>query len=332
MMTIQRSAIILTVMLGAEIAQGGPPPSTTSLTNPDVRFRALQEHAVKLQRGPVTAVIVDNGQSPQLPDHRAGYNGIGWLQHARRADDVFVPAYAGLNFEHIHDGTLKINREKFEPRKNPIQLRRVDQYTVELYQAPTKNWQLESCGRYQLLADGTIEYTFECIPRSASFQQGYIGLFWASYIQAPTDRAIQFLGHSTTNPSPHWIRATSPQHGVRSTHPPFNSQRRYEVAQDFPLTLVNHPSEYHYRSPWYFGVNGEMALAFVFRKRDQIWFAQSPTGGGPRNPAWDFQWFIPDYRVDEAYGFVMRLVYTPFENQPQLSKRVRPHLEALNPR
>ena len=36
MMTIQRSAIILTVMLGAEIAQGGPPPSTTSLTNPDV--------------------------------------------------------------------------------------------------------------------------------------------------------------------------------------------------------------------------------------------------------------------------------------------------------
>ena len=281
----------------------------------------------------MTAVIVDNGQSPQqLPHHRPGYNGIGWLEHDHHKSDVFVPAYAGLNFEHIHDGTLSVTREKFEPRKNPIQLRQIDRHTVELYQAPTKNWQLESCGRYQLLPDGTIEYTFECIPRSQSFRQGYIGLFWASYIQAPTDRAIHFWGHSTTDQSPRWIRSVSPRHGVDSTHPPFDGKNNFEVAAEFPLTLVNHPSEFRYRSPWYYGVRQGMALAFLFRSNDQVWFAQSPTGGGAKNPAWDFQWFIPDYQVDRAYGFVMRLVYTPFTSQPQLSKRLQPHLEALNAR
>ncbi len=313
--------------------QADSAPGVTSLTNPNVKYRSLEQHAVKLQRGPVTTVIVDNGQSPLLiPQHRAGYNGIGWLEHADRESNVFVPAYAGLNFEHIHDGTLAVNREKFEPRKNPMQIRKIDAHTVELYQAPTHNWQLESCGRYHLLPDGAIEYTFECIPRSRSFRQGYIGLFWASYIQSPADRAIHVWGQAPTHRTPHWIRAISPRHGIDSTHPPAGAPASVAVDPDFPLTLVNHPSNYRYHSPWYFGVSHGMALAYVFRSQDQVWFAQSPTGGGARNPAWDFQWFVPKYQVGQAYGFVMRLVYTPFEDQPQLSKRISPHLKALNDR
>jgi hypothetical protein len=308
-------------------------PGVTSLTNPRVVYRKSSVHHVVLQAGDVTAVIVDNNAvtgGPLLANHRAGYNGVAQLTHKKRPANIFRAPYAGLNYEHIHDGTLAVSAEKFEPRVSPLELRIVDRRTVELYQPPTKNWKLESCGRYQLLEDGSLEYTFECIPRARTFRQGYIGLFWASYIDSPKDKAIHFRGRRVeAKQGSDWIRWLSPAHGVASTHPPAGA-RLPKVVEGFPLTLVNHPSPFVYRAPWYYGVSHGMSLAQVFRARDRIWMAQSPTGGGQTNPAWDFQWFVPDYRVGQAYGFVMRMVYVPFSSREQLAGAVRPHLEVLN--
>ncbi len=312
-------------------------PRVTSLTNDSVKYRVAQEHYVVLQRGDVTAIIVDNAavDLPQLPGHRAGYNGVASLVHRKRPENLFVPSYAGLNFEHIHDGTRRGLKEKFEPRKFPMQLRIVDRYTVELYQPPTGNWKLESCGRYALLEDGTIEYTFECIPRAGGYRNGYIGLFWASYIHAPEDKAIYFKGRPCGAEADHtaatWIKAVSARHGLHSTHPPAEFPNLVDVDGDFPLTLVNHPSRYVYTEPWYFGRSGNMAYVLMFRARDRVWFAQSPSGGGRGNPAWDFQWFIPDYKVGEAYGFQMRAAYLPFESIEQVELATREHREQLNP-
>jgi hypothetical protein len=308
-------------------------PGVTSLTDSSVRFQVAENHYVVLQRGDVRAVVVDNAELDlaELPGHRAGYNGVASLTHGRRHANLFVPAVAGLNFEHIHDGTAAGLKEKFEPRKSPMQLRVVDRHTVEVYQAATANWKLESCGRYQLLEDGTIEYTFECIPRAADYRNGYIGLFWASYIHQPESGAIFFRGHGREESGPaRWIEAVSPAHGTESTHGPAGRASLPQVDTDFPLTLVNHPSRYVYTEPWYFGVSHSMAYVLMFRERDRIWLAQSPSGGGSGNPAWDFQWFIPDYQVGAAYGFVMRAAYLPYESREQIDRDTRRHREALN--
>jgi hypothetical protein len=316
-------------------ARGGPVPGTTSLTNRAVTFTVSPRHHVVLKRGSVTAIVVDNHavDVPELPGHRAGYNGVASLAHARDGRNVFVPAYAGLNLEHIHDGTLAVAAEKFEPRRAAMVLRVIDDFTVELYQPPTPTWQLESCGRFHLLEDGILEYTFECIPRADLFRRGFIGVFWASYIDAPEDKAIQFRGReaSASSASGEWLRTLSPVHGVDSTHPPAGERRTVAFDSDFPLTLANHPSRYVHTEPWYFGVTHGLAFVQMFRAADQIWFAQSPTGGGARNPAWDFQWFVTDWKVGEARGFVMRVALIPFESRARLEAVTRPHRLALNP-
>jgi hypothetical protein len=71
----------------------------------------------------------------------------------------------------------------------------------------------------------------------------------------------------------------------------------------------------------------------MFRARDRVWMAQSPNGGSPtsKNPAWDFQWFVPDYKVGEAYGFVMRVAYIPYESREQVRVATQRHRDELNP-
>jgi hypothetical protein len=307
-------------------------PQVTSLTNKSVKYTVPREHAVVLRRGGVTAVVVDNATiDPPLRRRSAGkLSGVASLKHTDQPENLYN--LVGLNFEHIHDGTLAVTRDKFEPRTTPMELRRVDEHTVELYQAPTPYWKLESCGRYHLLADGTIEYTFECIPRAAVFTNGYLGLFWASYIWTPEDRAIHFIGRTADDVTPRWVRAVTPAHGQEATHPPSGPVPDLKLDPAFPLKLVSGRSRYTYVEPWYYGVCRDRALVQMFRARDRVWFAQSPNGGSPssKSPAWDFQWFVPEYKVGEAYGFVMRAAYVPYQSPKQVEERTRLHRDELN--
>ena len=258
---------------------------------------------VILERGVVRAVIVNNEpvDDEVLPGHRGGYSGLASLTHRARKENLFVPFYAGLNFEHIHDGTVKPRDILFEPRQAPMETRRIDQNTVELYQKPTPHWQLESWLRYQLLDDGAIEMTLECIPQARTFKNDYIGLFFASYIDKPESLDIHFLGRpaNETGAKPRWIRGVTPAHGTLPTHLAVDDNRNFAHDPNFPLTLVFNKSNYRYTEPWYYGVSGGMAFVLMFRPGDNVRLSQSPSGAGNGNPAWDFQWFVPQYKVGQ---------------------------------
>jgi hypothetical protein len=236
-----------------------------------------------------------------------------------------VPAYAGLNFEHIHDGTTQDRDILFEPRRTPMELRVINPHIVELYQAPTPTWKLESVLRYEMLVDGTIEMTLECVPHANTFRNGYIGLFWASYIQQPESLDIHFRGYPGGNHDEvRWVRGITPSHGVDSTHVASGDKRRFEHEESFPLTLAFNRSKHSYAEPWYYGVSHGLALIQMFRPQDKIHLTQSPSGGGDGNPAWDFQFFIPDYEVGQLYRMVMRAQLVPFESHEQI-QRVSQH-------
>jgi hypothetical protein len=328
-MRILLSTVVICLMGSTAFSEE---PGRTSLTNPANRYSVPQKPYVVLRRGDIEAIVVDNRQVDDevLHGHRAGYSGLAALQHARRRVNLFVPAYAGLNFEHIHDGTNQLWDVLYEPRRAPMELRAVDDHTAELYQSPTPHWGLESCLRYELLEDGAVEMTLECIPRRRSFRNGYIGLFFASYIEGPRSGAIHFRGHPAGgDPTPRWIEAVSPDHGVRATHIATDDVRQFPHDLSFPFSLVFSRSNYRYAEPWYYGVSQGMAFAQVFRPRDRILLTQSPSGGGQGNPAWDFQAFMLDYEVDRRYRLVMRALYLPYRSPEQVRRAIEPHRIAL---
>lgn len=333
-MNIRSATSLLLWLVANSICFSKEPPPRTTLSNPSVEFRVSKKPYVILARAGVRAVVVDNSavDDEVLPDHRAGYSGLASLSHARRSENLFVPAYAGLNFEHIHDGTVQDREILFEPRNAPMQLRVIDDFTCELYQAVTPYWKLESCLRYCMLEDGTIEMTLECIPRADTFTNGYIGLFWASYIHQPESLDIHFKGHGV-NEGPsrsRWIRGATPAHGTLATHLAWNDHREFSHDEDFPLSLVFNRSNYRFSEPWYFGVSHGMAFVLIFRPADKIRISQSPSGGGQgNNPAWDFQYFVPGFHRGQRYQMVMRAMYCPFESAEQIKRLSRPHRKAL---
>lgn len=278
-----RTILLLAAIAPAANAQ----QSLTTLGDETIKYSIPPSGYHVLRRGDVQAVVVDNRavDDQVLKGHRAGYSGIASLTHSGQEKNLFVPAYAGINFEHIHDGTTRDRDVLFEPRRDPMELRVISDSVVELYQAPTRTWQLESVSRYAMLDDGTIEMTFECVPHAKTFSGGYIGLFWASYLHQPESLDIHFRGTTGDGDKVGWIRGVTPQHGVLSTHIASNDNRLFQHDADFPLTLVFNRSKHRYHQPWYFGVSGQMALALMFRPQDQIRLSQSPSGGGSGNPA-----------------------------------------------
>ncbi len=329
------ASCFLLLTTAASFARATEPPASTTLSNSSIKYEVPESGYHIFERGDVRAVIVDNRavDDDVLSGHRAKYSGVGSLTHKQRSDNLFVPSYAGLNYEHIHDGTNQDRDILFEPRNAPMELRVVDEHTAELYQAPTPHWKLESVLRYQMLDDGTIEMTLECIPRAKTFKNGYIGLFWASYIHQPESLDIHFRGLSQrSNKSGEWIRGVTPKHGVASTHLGEGDTRLFQHDDEFPLTLVFNRSKYRYDEPWYYAVSHGMAFVQIFRPQDSIRLAQSPSGGGEGNPAWDFQYFIPDYKVGQRYQMVMRAMYVPFESQDQVESISSPHRRALGQR
>ena len=172
--------------------------------------------------------------------------------------------------------------------------------------------------------------TFECIPRRRSYRYDYVGLFWASYIHQPESLDIHFKGHEADGPKEtRWIQGVTPAHGTFSTHVASDDKRVFSHEADFPLTLVFNRSRYCYAEPWYFGVSHGMALVLMFRPKDAIRLSQSPSGGGRGNPAWDFQYFVPEYEVGQRYQFVMQAMYIPYESPEQIKRITQPNRQAL---
>ena len=276
------------------------------------------EHTLLLDTDKLHLVIADN--EAYGAEHRAGYNGVAELRlGSGDAKNLLVPLYAGLNLEHVFSGdATSFGWNIFEPRRARMQLAQLSRNRAELRQERTEHWPLRSRMVYEAHEDA-IDFTYSGTPLADAWaKHGYIGIFFASYIQAPEDMAIQFIGRTRPgrdDSRPRWIRHLPEKHGLSANHRPAGSQWDPTFDDGFKVDLVKGSSDLEYLYPFYFGQSGHEMFVLMFERTNEegeLRFAQSPSGGGKGNPAWDFVYFRRRYEVGREFSFRARAVYRKF--------------------
>lgn len=266
------------------------------------------------QAGDLTAVIGDNSASGE---HRAGYNGVWSLRHRLADRNLFVPAYAGLNLEHIFNGETEDDpRHFFEPRTAPMTFAKLSDTECELHQPPTPMFRVESRTRFKLTAPHYLDLTFRATAHQHVFPRGWMGLFWASYLNAPDDKSLYFLGGLEGQPAT-WTQLCTQWHGDQSTVRHRNDRLVLEFEDPSKEALFKSLSRLRFDLPCFYGHFGDLIWIVMFDRLDGLRFAHSPSGGGgtpgrrTTNPAWDFQWIISPYDVLKPYELRVRTVLRP---------------------
>lgn len=264
--------------------------------------------------GELTAVIGDNAGHE---GHAAGYNGVWSLRHKTSTRSLFVPAYAGLNHEHIFNGEADEPQAVFfEPRNAPMTFRQLSEREGELHQPPTPTFHLESWTKFTLVEPYYLDMAYRCVARQHAFPRGYIGLFWASYINAPEDKSMYFRG-GPPGQAGLWSQLCTQQHDDESTVRHRDDGIELTFRKGHRDTLYRNLSPLRYELPLYYGLFDEHMWMVMFDRVEGIRLTHSPSGGGANaelqttNPAWDFQFLIPDYEVNKEYGFRLRAVFRP---------------------
>ena len=278
-----------------------------------------------LQAGNLTAVIGDNTADGE---HRAGYNGVWSLRHSAGTRNLFVPAVAGLNYEHIVNGDdMPDTKVFFEPRNAPMNFQRRSDTEAELHQPPTPTFHVESWTRFRLVAPHYLDMSFRCVAHQHVFPRGYLALFWASYMNAPADKSMYFQG-GLDGQKNLWTQLCTQWHNDQSTvrHRDDALELAFAAGRD---ALFKSLSRLRYDQPFFYGHHDDLVWLVMFDRTEGIRLTHSPSGGGANlalqttNPAWDFQFLVPKPAVMKEYGFKVRTVLRPRCSREELLAEVQ---------
>ena len=192
-----------------------------------------------------------------------------------------------------------------------MEFKKVSATEAELHQPPTPTFFLESWTTFKLVEPHYVDFAFRCRPTQHAFKRGYIGLFWASYINAPDDKSMYFRGKTG------WLQHCTPAHDVLSTVVHESNSFDMTFAREHRDCLYMNFSPLKFDLPFFYGLVRDMTMIVMFDRTQGVRLTHSPSGGGNNaerqttNPAWDFQFVLPKYEVNEDYGFKGRLVYRP---------------------
>ena len=265
------------------------------------------------------AVLV--GDSAAVGTHEANYSGIWRLASVHEPQPLFIPRYCGFNFEFI---VPKAEGHTFEPREHPTQLLLSgDGDTVVIHQATTACHQVESWLEFTPAGPAHIDWRFRYnLLDPERFASGLAGFFFASYIDAPDNKAIYVLSRDCYD-AVMWMQFCTLFQGrdaaVVWENDPY----------DLPFGSLEHglyssraPIRYHV--PLFFGRFRDMVFAVFFERPEGVAICHGMGGGGfvqdrsDRNPAWDFFLYCDDAAARPQGEWRGRLIYKPFDGRDDI--------------
>ena len=298
------------------------------------------------------AFIADN--SP-LGVHRRGYNGVASLIPQHSGNNLFVPTYAGLNYETISlTGLPPYQHEsgsKFEPRCEPMHVESANRQRVVLVQPETSHAHVSARITFSVEEPHYLHQRIELTCHRRFCTEGEPSRFsslWASYLHMPPDRHVYLrpdwrsehdlanwfgitkVDHSApemqVRPLPDDVEIGAEEHlYAMESQEPFSADDLSALpdAEWSPAAL---PKSLDGPLAFYYGLcHGSQIFLMMFKQPDRVRLAYSPCGGGQQpawNPAWDYVLHLDDAQPGTIYTWDVCLAVKPFRGRSDVLAEV----------
>jgi len=293
--------------------------------------------------------------------HRAGYNGVASLIPRATGNNLFVPTYAGLNYEIIRLPDLATYEGpggiKFEPRAEPMHVEQADDERVVLVQPETSHAHVSARIEFGVEEPCYLHQHVELTCHRRFCREGEdnrLHTLWASYMHAVPDR------HIYMKPNPEagaeltgWFGITKAAHDAprmlvrrlpderniaagehleaMAGQEPLSDQEVQRLTDSGPATaevstMLSGPLRFYYGL-----CHGEQLFLMMFRRPEGSRLAYSPCGGGREpawSPAWDYILHEPDAQVGVTYEWDLCLVVKPYAGREDVLAEAARYVES----
>ena len=302
-----------------------------------------------LETSAFLAFIADNAA---LGIHRAGYNGVASLIPKHSGNNLLVPTYAGLNYEHISLAGLAPYRHEsgwpFEPRCEPMRIESADKELVVLVQPETSHSHVEARITFSVREPHYLHQCVELTPRRrfcSGREQNRLSTLWASYMHVPPDRHIYLKADWRTGGDlANWFGLTKASHGSPEWQiRPLPDDRDISAPEHLEAMQSREPlsqeelarlAEGGVGTEWldgplsfYYGLcHGSQMFLMMFRQPDRVRLAYSPWGGGQQPawcPAWDYILQVEDAEPETTYAWDVCLALKPYAGRADVLAEVK---------
>ena len=292
--------------------------------------------------------------------HRSGYNGIASLVPRCTGNNVFVPTYAGLNYETTSLSGLRPYESetgsKFEPRVEPIHIDAADAEHVVLVQPETSYAHVSARITFAVKPPHAIHQRIELVFHRrfcAEDEPNQFRSLWASYIHMPPDRHIylkpdwpegddlsnwfgvtkaeQESAEMLVRPLPDGRELDAHEHlAVMQAAEPLASEAMSRLA-DAELSPMRLPPGLDRPLAFYYGlVHGPLLFLMIFKEPQRFRLAYAPAGAGQQpawNPAWDYVLHLDDVQLGTPYVWDLCLVVKPYRGRAEVLAEVRRYMQ-----